>query len=49
MYKATKMEEGKQKEMEKFLKYKNEPYIKPVNIYKYKFIPCNHIPAAAIS
>ncbi len=39
MYKATKMEEGKQKEMEKFLKYKNEPYVKPVNLYKYKFIP----------
>ena len=39
LVKATKMEERKQKEMEKFLKYKNEPYVKPVNLYKYKFIP----------
>ena len=39
LVKATQMEEGKQKEMEKFLKYKNEPYVKPVNLYKYKFIP----------
>ena len=39
MYKATKMDNTKQKEMEKFLKYKNEPYMKPVNLYKYKFIP----------
>tara|TARA_X000000950_G_C13446418_1_gene470103 strand:+ start:228 stop:380 length:153 start_codon:yes stop_codon:yes gene_type:complete len=37
--KATQMEESKQKEMEKFLKYKNEPYMKHVNLYKYKFIP----------
>lgn len=37
--KATHMDEGKKKDMEKFLKYKNEPYIKNTNIYKYKFIP----------
>ena len=41
MYKATKMNDTKQKEMEKFLKYKNEPFVKNTNtnLYKYKFIP----------
>ena len=36
---ATKMDNQKQKDMEKFLKYQNEPYIKNTNLYKYKFIP----------
>ena len=39
MYKATKMDNTKQKEMEKFLKYKNEVFVKNTNLYKYKFIP----------
>ena len=39
MYKVTKMDSTKQKDMEKFLKYKNEPFVKKPNIYNYKFIP----------